>query len=54
VNGKRVPRDKTQASGWNWGANYESLQVFGAACDDLLATPPTTVELILGCPGVAP
>jgi hypothetical protein len=56
VDSVRVPRDVNQREGWNWamGSNRQVIHVYGQACDRLRAKPTAVVQMIYGCPGIAP
>jgi hypothetical protein len=56
VDGVRVPRDLNQREGWNWamGGNRQVIHVYGQACERLRARPTASVDMIYGCPGIAP
>ncbi len=51
VDGKRVPRDKAQMDGWNYGADMKSIQLYGPWCEGLKMNAGD-VKIIFGCPGV--
>ncbi len=51
INNKQIARDTSRATGWDYGPNFRSIQVFGKTCDDLKASKGD-VKVIFGCPGV--
>lgn len=55
IGGQRIPRDKDRANGWDWGVGYQSVQVYGPACDVLRQqAAATAATLLYGCQGVQP
>jgi hypothetical protein len=52
LGGQRLARDPTHASGWDYGADMKSIQIYGALCDQLRAGTTTDVTIAYGCPSV--
>jgi hypothetical protein len=40
------------ASDWRYAGDKKSIEIAGNACQALRAGSATTIEMILGCPGV--
>jgi hypothetical protein len=49
---KKIPQDTTHTNGWDYGAGMRSIELFGAACDDVKNKTTTNIQAIYGCPGV--
>ncbi|HEY2729605.1 MAG TPA: vWA domain-containing protein [Polyangia bacterium] len=47
----KIPKDPSHANGWDYGAGMTSIELFGAACDDVKSKKTTDVQAIFGCPG---
>jgi hypothetical protein len=49
----KVPRDMTNANGWNYvGMGSNVVQVYGAWCDQIKASGADQVQIIYGCPKI--
>ena len=48
----KIARDTTHANGWDYGAGMRSIELFGAACDNVKSKATTQIQAIYGCPGV--
>jgi hypothetical protein len=51
LDGTSVPRDMSQANGWNYSPDNHSVVLFGAPCDGLKAGTAMNVQILYGCPG---
>jgi hypothetical protein len=49
---KKIPQDPTHTNGWDYGAGMTSIELFGAACDNVKSKVTKTVQAIFGCPGI--
>jgi hypothetical protein len=49
--GARIPQDKTHTNGWDYGAGMKSIELFGAACDNVKTGKTKGVQAVFGCPG---
>jgi len=49
--GVRIPQDKNHANGWDYGAGMTSIELFGAACDNVKSGKTKAVQAVFGCPG---
>jgi hypothetical protein len=47
----KIMKDPNHANGWDYGAGMKSIELFGAACDDVKSKKTTDVQAIFGCPG---
>ena len=43
---------QSMTNGWEYGAGMTSIELFGAACDDIKAKTTTDVQAVFGCPGM--
>lgn len=53
VGGMRVPRDTTNADGWDYASGGTTVRLHGPTCEKVKAdtSGTTKVEIIFGCPG---
>ena len=47
-----VPEDP--ADGWSYGTTTSVIELTGSYCDDLLSAQTASVQVLFGCPGMAP
>jgi von Willebrand factor type A domain-containing protein len=52
VNGAKVARDAAHASGWDFAPGGKSIQLYGAACDEVKKGNNDQVSITFGCPDV--
>jgi len=45
---------KDASDGWAFGADNSTIVLHGSVCDGVMAGTSTLVEVVFGCPGVAP
>src|SRR5262249_48745873 len=51
-NGMTVPRDRSQADGWDYtDASAQSLTLYGSWCDQAKTSRSWTITAYYGCPG---
>ena len=43
---------QSMTNGWEYGAGMTSIELFGAACDNVKSKATTDVQAIFGCPGM--
>lgn len=49
IDGRRIPRDTSKMEGWDYTPDMMSIEVFGAACQQLKMGKATDVQIIFGC-----
>jgi hypothetical protein len=47
-----VPKDP--ANGWKYDATTPVIELTGSYCENLLAAQNMTIQVLFGCPGMAP
>lgn len=52
VGASRIQRDPSHMNGWDYGAALETVQFYGAACEQVKQSLGKNVQIIYGCPGV--
>jgi hypothetical protein len=51
IDGMRVQRDPAKMNGWEYGAANKTIEVYGAACEQI-KKGTSDVKIIFGCPGL--
>ena len=46
--------DKNASNGWAFGADNSTIVLHGSVCDAVMAGTSKLVEIVFGCPGIAP
>jgi hypothetical protein len=52
IDGQRVPRDASHASGWDYGAGVKSVELYGEVCARVRTGTAGNVTILFGCPEV--
>jgi hypothetical protein len=52
IEGRRIPRDASHASGWDYGTGINSIELYGEVCASIRTGTGGNVTILFGCPEV--